>query len=294
MDFFTQLSHAPLLFIGTVIVVGLCVGSFLNVVIFRFPKMLEREWKTQCQEYLGDTAPGNAQTSEKQPTYNLVVPRSACPSCGHKITALENIPLLSYAFLKGRCAACKAPISMRYPLIEAICAVLSGYIAWRFGFTLATAFALLFCWALIALTFIDADTQLLPDDITFPLLWIGLLANLGGTFVDLRSAVIGAVLGYLVLWMVYWSFKILTSKEGMGYGDFKLLSALGAWLGWQMLPLIVLVSAAVGAIVGIVGIIVAGREKGARIPFGPYLAVAGLVALLWGRSINEWYLGFPK
>lgn len=295
MDIFLQIGSSPPLFTAAAVLFGLAVGSFLNVVIHRLPKMLDREWKAQCLEYLGSAAPQAPQPTESvPPAYNLVVPRSGCPSCGHSITMLENIPVLSYLFLKGRCSACGTRISARYPIVEALTGVVSGYIAWRYGFTLAAVFALVFCWALIALTFIDADTQLLPDDITLPLLWIGLIANLGGAFTDLNSAVLGALLGYLVLWAVYWCFKILTGKEGMGYGDFKLLAALGAWLGWQMLPLIILLSAAVGAVVGIVGILVAGREKGARIPYGPYLAAAGLIALLWGRNLNEWYLGFSR
>ena len=295
MDIFLQIGNSPPLFIGAAVLFGFAVGSFLNVVIHRLPKMLDREWKAQCLEYLGSAAPQAPQPAESaQPVYNLVVPRSGCPSCGHSITVLENIPIFSYLFLKGRCSACGTRIGIRYPIVEALTGLLSGYIAWRFGFTLAVVFALALCWALIALTFIDADTQLLPDDITLPLLWIGLIANLGGTFTDLNSAILGAVLGYLVLWAVYWCFKILTGKEGMGYGDFKLLAALGAWLGWQMLPLIILLSAAVGAVVGIFGILIAGREKGARIPYGPYLAAAGFIALLWGRNLNEWYLGFPR
>lgn len=295
MDIFLQIGNSPPLFIGAAVLFGLAIGSFLNVVIHRLPKMLDREWKVQCLEYLGSAAPQAPQRSESaQPAYNLVVPRSGCPSCGHRITVLENIPIFSYLFLKGRCSACGTRISVRYPIVEALTGALSGYIAWRFGSTLAVVFALVLCWALIVLTFIDADTQLLPDDITLPLLWIGLIANLGGTFTDLNSAILGAVLGYLVLWAVYWAFKFFTGKEGMGYGDFKLLAALGAWLGWQMLPLIILLSAAVGAVVGIVGILIAGREKGARIPYGPYLAAAGFIALLWGRNLNEWYLGFPR
>ena len=295
MDIFLQIGNSPPLFTGAAVLFGLAVGSFLNVVIHRLPKMLDREWKAQCLEYLGSAAPQAPQPGvPAQPVYNLVVPRSGCPSCGHSITVLENIPIFSYLFLKGRCSACGTRISVRYPIVEALTGVLSGYIAWRFGFTLAVVFALVLCWALIALTFIDADTQLLPDDITLPLLWIGLIANLEGTFTDLKSAILGAVLGYLVLWAVYWCFKIFTGKEGMGYGDFKLLAALGAWLGWQMLPLIILLSAAVGAVVGIVGILIAGREKGARIPYGPYLAAAGFIALLCGSNLNEWYLGFPR
>ena len=300
MEFIAALQKSPPLFAMAAILFGLLVGSFLNVVIHRLPKMLERDWKAQCLDYLGD--PGRpdakakpdsigAEPSAAPARYNLVVPRSACPACGHRISALENVPVVSWILLRGKCSACGTRISARYPIVELLTGLLSGYIAWRFGATLAAGFALVFCWALIALTFIDADTQLLPDDITLPLLWLGLLANIMGIFTDLPSAVIGAVAGYLSLWLVYWGFKLLTHKEGMGYGDFKLLAALGAWMGWQMLPLIILLSALVGAVVGIVGIIVAGREKGARIPFGPYLAAAGFIALLWGHAINTWYLG---
>ncbi len=302
MDIFLAFEHSPIFFAASVLLLGLCVGSFLNVVIHRLPKMLDREWKSQCLEYLGqqngeaDSGSGGHQPGKTpEGRYNLVVPRSACPSCGHKITALENIPLLSYMVLRGRCSACRAKITIRYPIVESLTGAVSAFVAWHFGFSLATALALVFCWALIALTFIDADTQLLPDDITLPLLWLGLLVNVGGMFTDLRSAVLGVVVGYLVLWLVYWGFRLLTGKEGMGYGDFKLLAALGAWLGWQMMPLVVLVSAAVGAVVGLVGILAAGQGKGARIPFGPYLAAAGFIGLIWGHGIVEWYLGsFPR
>lgn len=292
MDFFPLLAHSPPLLAGAAILFGLCIGSFLNVVIYRLPKMLEREWRSQCEDFLGGATTGHPDTNATRlPKYNLLVPRSACPACGHKITALENVPLASYLVLKGRCSSCKAKIGIRYPLVELLAGLLSGYVAWRFGASQAALSALLFCWALIALTFIDADTQLLPDTITLPLLWFGLMVNTGNTFTDLGSAVWGAVLGYLVLWLVYWLFRIVTGKEGLGYGDFKLLAALGAWMGWQMLPLIILLSATVGAVIGLAGIMIAGREKGARIPFGPYLAAAGFAALLWGKSLNEWYLG---
>jgi len=280
----------PSAFVLMALVLGLCVGSFLNVVIHRLPKMLNAEWRAQCLEFLEQQEEPKAPA----PRYNLVVPRSTCPACGHKITALENIPVVSWLVLKAKCSACGVRISARYPIIELFTGLLSAYIAWHFGGSLLTLWALVFAWVLIALTFIDADTQLLPDDLTLPLLWLGLLVNVAGTFTTLQAAVIGAVLGYLSLWCVYWAFKLATGKEGMGYGDFKLLAALGAWLGWQLLPLIILISAAVGAVVGLVGIVVAGRDKGARIPFGPYLAAAGLIAILWGRQLNDWYLGrFP-
>jgi leader peptidase (prepilin peptidase)/N-methyltransferase len=269
------------------VIVGLLVGSFLNVVIHRLPKMMERLWREQCAE-LG-TSPVTVLGSEPS-TYNLVVPRSTCPACGAAITALQNIPIVSYLWLRGRCAHCRTPISARYPIVEGITALLSGYLAWRFGPTAAALAAILFAWALLALTGIDLDTQLLPDSVTLPLLWLGLLVNIGGIFTDLRSAVIGAVAGYLVLWSVYWLFKLVTKKEGMGYGDFKLLAAIGAWLGWQMLPLVILLSALVGAVVGISLIVFARHGRSVPIPFGPYLAGAGLIALIWGHQITETYL----
>jgi leader peptidase (prepilin peptidase) / N-methyltransferase len=279
-------------YLGTLLVLGMLVGSFLNVVIHRLPKMMEADWKQQCTEYLHpEEAEKAAIASEAkpQPKYNLVVPRSACPSCGHKITALENIPVFSYVVLGGKCSACKTKISPRYPIIEALTGFLTVFLAWKFGVSVAAACAIGFTWALIALTFIDADTTLLPDDITLPLLWAGLIINVFGVYTTLPSAVFGAVAGYLALWSVYWLFKIFTGKEGMGYGDFKLLAAIGAWLGWQMLGQVILLSAAVGAVVGIIGIVLYGREKGAKIPFGPYLAAAGFIALVWGGQINQWY-----
>jgi len=263
---------------------GLCVGSFLNVVIYRLPRMMEREWQAQCAELRGE------QLASVE-TFNLAKPRSRCPACGHQIKALENIPILSYLVLRGRCSACKVGISPRYPLIEALTGLLSVFTIWHFGPTLAGGAALLMVWSLIALTFIDFDTQLLPDSITLPLLWLGLLFNLIGGFASLQSAVVGAMAGYLSLWSVYWLFKLATGKEGMGYGDFKLLAALGAWLGWQLLPAIILLSAVVGAVVGIVLIVLAKHGRNVPIPFGPYLAGAGLIALYLGKEINQSYLG---
>ncbi len=281
-------------YLSSVAVLGLVVGSFLNVVIHRLPKMMEIDWKQQCLEYLH---PEQAEKEAAKPRqrYNLVVPRSACPSCGHKITALENIPIASYLVLGGKCRACRAPIGIRYPIVEALTGALTLVVAWKFGVTLQAAFAIVFVWALIALTFIDADTTLLPDDITLPLMWLGLIVNAFGLFVPLTSALFGAVVGYLSLWAVYWLFKLATGKEGMGFGDFKLLAALGAWLGWEMLGQVILLSAAVGAVVGLIGIALKGRERGAKIPFGPYLAAAGFIALMWGAEINRWYwaLGRP-
>jgi leader peptidase (prepilin peptidase)/N-methyltransferase len=286
MDLIDALRANPWFFVSTLGVLGLLVGSFLNVVIHRLPKMMEADWKQQCIEYLH---PDQVETQTPPAKYNLVSPRSACPSCGHQITALENIPVLSYAALGGKCSACKAPIGKRYPAVEALTGILTALLAWKFGFGAQAFAAVVLVWALIALTFIDADTTLLPDDITLPLLWLGLIVNVSGTFTTLPSAVFGAVGGYLALWSVYWLFKLTTGKEGMGYGDFKLLGAIGAWLGWQMLGQVILLSAAVGAVVGIIGILIYGREKGAKIPFGPYLAAAGLIALVWGAEINRWY-----
>ena len=290
MDLFDVFRALPGFYVGTALVFGLLVGSFLNVVIHRLPKMMEADWRQQCIEFLQpDTAENDA--AKPKPKYSLVAPRSACPACGHRIAALENIPLISYAFLGGKCAACSAPISIRYPVVEAFTGVLTAFVAWHFGVTWVALFAVFFAWALVALAFIDADTTLLPDDITLPMLWLGLLVNLAGLFTPISSAVIGAVAGYLVLWLVFWAFKLITGKEGMGYGDFKLLAAIGAWLGWQMLPQVILLSAVVGTVVGIAGIILKGREKGAKLPFGPYLAAAGLISLIWGTQLNAWYLG---
>lgn len=274
----------PTALVVLAILVGLMVGSFLNVVIHRLPKMMERGWLTECAELRGETPP----LFEK---LTLATPRSRCPHCGHRITAIENIPVLSYIFLWGRCRGCQARISPRYPLVEALSGLLSGYAVWRFGPSWAGIGALFFIWCMIALTFIDFDTQLLPDGITLPLLWAGLLLNLGGTFTDLRSAVIGTAAGYLSLWAVYWSFKLASGKEGMGYGDFKLLAAIGAWLGWQMLPLTILASSVVGAAVGIALIAFARHGRNIPIPFGPYLAAAAIIALFWGKPLTQQYLG---
>ena len=273
--------------------VGLVVGSFLNVVVHRLPKMLERDWDGQAADVLEHKGlPDVAKKlrgSDAQ-RYNLITPASTCPHCGHNIRAYENIPIFSYVFLRGRCSSCKSAITIRYPIVEAISGILAGYIGWRFGLTWAMAGALIFAWALIALTAIDIDTQLLPDDITLPLLWVGLLVNLNNGFTPLSSAVIGAVAGYLSLWAVYWLFKLTTGKEGMGYGDFKLLGAIGAWLGWKMLPVVILLSSLVGAGVGIALIVFTRHGRNTPIPFGPYLAAAGLIALFWGDAINRTYL----
>lgn len=283
MSFMELLQTVSLAFIGFCTVLGLMVGSFLNVVIHRLPRMLELGWQQQCAELRGEE---HAVTT----TYNLIVPRSSCPKCNHAISSWENIPIISYLILRGKCRGCNTAISPRYPVIEAVSGILCGFAAWHFGFGLATAGAMLFIWALLALTVIDFDTQLLPDNITMPLLWTGLLFNLSGTFTDLTSAVLGAVFGYLALWSVYWLFKLLTGKEGMGYGDFKLLAALGAWLGWQMLPLMIILSSLVGAVVGLTLIVFARHGRNVPIPFGPYLSGGGLIALFWGQTLTHGYL----
>jgi len=279
-----MLLSEPALFSGLVFLFSLLVGSFLNVVIHRLPRMMETEWHAQCAELRGEAA------AVSRP-YNLAVPRSACPHCGHQITALENIPLLSWLWLRGRCSSCAAPISARYPLVELLTALLSAAAAWKWGVSVQTGGALLLIWILVALTFIDFDTTLLPDSLTQPLLWLGLLFNLSGTFTHVSDAVIGAMAGYLVLWSVYWLFKLATGKEGMGYGDFKLLAALGAWLGWQMLPVTLLLSSVVGAAIGIAMIVLVKHDRRVPIPFGPYLAGGGLVALFFGADLTQAYLG---
>ncbi len=283
MNLLDLLESSPPLFIGFCAVLGLLVGSFLNVVIHRLPKMMELSWRQQCAEL-------NNEESAHVQTYNLTTPRSACPHCGHAISAWENIPVISYLLLRGKCKACHAAISPRYPIIETSCGLLSGFAAFHFGFGLAAVGALLLIWALISLTAIDFDTQLLPDDITLPLLWIGLILNLNGTYTSLTSAVLGALFGYLSLWSVYWLFKLVTGKEGMGYGDFKLLAALGAWLGWQLLPLIIILSSLVGAVVGLTLIVAVKHGRNIPIPFGPYLAGGGLIALFWGEPLYQNYL----
>jgi len=264
---------------------GLLIGSFLNVVIHRIPKMMQRESDNYVANELGKELPHTDR-------YNLMVPRSCCPHCGHQITAMENIPVVSWLALGGKCRKCKAPISPRYPVVELITGLLSAFLVWTFGSGVAGLGTLLFVYLLIAMTWIDYDTKLLPDDLTLPLLWAGLLININGTFVPLQDAVIGAAAGYLVLWSVYWLFKLVTGKEGMGYGDFKLLAALGAWMGWTMLPTIILLSSVVGAVVGISLIVFAKRGRDNPIPFGPYLAAAGLIALVWGPQLAAGFQGF--
>lgn len=284
-ELFSILNNEPSLLFGSVFVLGLLIGSFLNVVVFRLPKMLEQDWKQQCQILLEQTP----QTTPEILT--LSKPASTCPHCGHKIRPWENIPVISYLFLRGKCSSCSAKISVRYPLVELATALLSVAVAWKFGASYAGFACLVFTWVLISLTLIDADTTLLPDNLTLPLMWLGLIANYFGLLTSLESALWGAIWGYMSLWSVYQLFKLLTGKEGMGFGDFKLLAALGAWLGWEMLPMIILLSSAVGAIIGISMTLFRGRDKNVPMPFGPYLAIAGWLALIWGTQITQAWLG---
>lgn len=276
-------SHV-LAFVLCALLIGLLVGSFLNVVIYRLPKMMQRDWREQAREIL--ELPAEPQTA----TFNLVLPNSSCPHCAHEIKPWENIPVISYLLLRGKCSSCKAPISLRYPLVELTCGLLSAYIAWHFGFTWQAGAMLLLTWGLLAMSLIDADHQLLPDSLVLPLLWLGLIANSFGLFTSLEDALWGAIAGYLSLWSVYWLFKLVTGKEGMGYGDFKLLAMLGAWGGWQVLPLTILLSSLVGAVLGLIMLRLRNAETSTPIPFGPYLAIAGWIALLWGEQITASYL----
>jgi len=288
MTLLTLLQAYPIATVVIVVVLGLLVGSFLNVVIYRLPVMMEREWKSECKLILDPNSSGN----EPAEAFNLAYPNSHCPNCDSPIKAWQNIPVISYLLLKGQCANCKMSISVRYPIIEAVTGLMSAVIAWQLGASLEMLAALFFTWSLITLTMIDADHKLLPDQITLPLLWAGLLLNSFAVFVPLYDAVWGAIGGYLSLWSVYWLFKIITGKEGMGYGDFKLLAALGAWMGWQSLLVIILLSSLVGAIVGSIILIANKQGRNTAIPFGPYLAAAGWIAFLWGDLIIDAYLRF--
>ena len=285
MTIFELLYTSQPLFISTVAVLGLLIGSFLNVVIYRLPIMMEREWQSQCNELSG-------KPSQQNDIFTLSKPRSRCPNCNHAISMFENIPVISYLVLAGKCKECKTSIPKRYPIIEMLTGILSGVIAYYFGFEWTCLGALLLTWSLIALTFIDVDHQLLPDSITLPLLWLGIFFNLFNHFTTLQSSVVGAIAGYLSLWLVFQTFKLVTGKEGMGYGDFKLLAALGAWLGWAFLPSIILLSSLVGAVVGLTLLALRQHQRDIPIPFGPYLAAAGWIALVWGDTINSTYLRF--
>ncbi|EAS47288.1 type 4 prepilin-like proteins leader peptide processing enzyme [marine gamma proteobacterium HTCC2207] len=269
---------------------GLIIGSFLNVVILRFPEQLKNSWRRESEDFLGLTNALAEESAEPEEVLSLSAPASRCPSCGVPIKPWHNIPLVSYVLLRGKCKACSTPISIQYPLVELVSALATAFIVFQFGQSLMAAYCLMFTWVLIALTGIDFREQLLPDQITLPLLWLGLFANLNGTFVPLNEAVVGALAGYLSLWSVFWLFKLITGKEGMGYGDFKLLAALGAWMGWQMLPLIIILSTFVGALVGVAGLLMNTRERQVPMAFGPFLAMAGWIALIWGDKILGSYL----
>jgi len=284
---FQLLASDTLAFVLCALILGLLVGSFLNVVIHRLPIMMQRDWRAQAREFLELPA-------EPVSTFNLVLPHSHCPHCDHQIRAWENIPLVSWLALRGKCSSCRAPISARYPLVELLCGLLSAYVAWHFGFSWQAGAMLLLTWGLLAMSMIDVDHQLLPDSIVLPLLWLGLIVNSFGLFASLPDALWGAVAGYLSLWSVYWMFKLVTGKEGMGYGDFKLLAMLGAWGGWQVLPLTILLSSVVGAVLGTIMLRLQKAESGTAIPFGPYLAIAGWIALLWGDRITATYLQFAR
>jgi len=289
------ISANPVMLVAVGVLLGLLVGSFLNVVVYRIPVMMQRDWKAQCYEYLEIDNPesDSSDSSAQYKTFNLLKPDSHCPNCDHKITALENVPVISYLFLQGKCSECETSISIRYPLVELVTGVFSGLVVLSFGVTWLTLALLVFTWSLIVLALIDFDHQLLPDSITLPLLWLGLLVNsIGlGFGVSLQDAVIGAIAGYLVLWCFYWAFKLLTGKEGMGYGDFKLLSTLGAWMGWQNILPIIILSSLVGAVIGIITISIFKRDKSAPMPFGPFLAGAGFIMLIWGPQLISFYQG---
>ncbi|MEA9976075.1 MULTISPECIES: A24 family peptidase [unclassified Pseudomonas] len=286
MPLINLLASSALAFVICALVLGLLVGSFLNVVIYRLPIMLDRDWKSQAREML-------ALPAEPEPdTFNLMLPHSRCPHCAHKIRAWENLPVISYLFLGGKCSGCKAPISKRYPIVELACGLLSAFIAWHFGFGWQAIAMLVLAWGLLAMSLIDADHQLLPDALVLPLLWLGLIVNTFGLFTNLHDALWGAVAGYMSLWLVFWIFKLVTGKEGMGYGDFKLLAMLGAWGGWQILPLTILLASLVGAVLGLIMLRLRNASTSTPIPFGPYLAIAGWIALLWGGQITASYMQF--
>ncbi|MCW5589699.1 MAG: prepilin peptidase [Legionellales bacterium] len=292
LEFIEILQSHPFIFLLTVGIFSLLVGSFLNVVIHRLPLMLKRDWLKQCEEFLDELnqQPRTEPLNDTLQPYNLIVPASHCPHCHKAIRLIDNIPIVSFLFLRGKSACCKQPIALRYPLVELLTVIISLIVAWQFGATLACIFAIFFTWTLICLVFIDAEHQLLPDNITLVMLWLGLLLNIYGIFTDITSAVLGAILGYVSLWLVTWLFKLITGKIGMGHGDFKLLAMLGAWLGWQLLPFIILCSAFLGAVIGLSLIALRINKAHQPIPFGPYLALAGWVALLWGPAITQFYL----
>lgn len=285
-EFHYILQSSPLLLSALVLIISLLVGSFLNVVIYRLPVMMKRGWKKECVEYLEL----DEEVDSDKELFNLAIPHSRCPRCNVLIQPYQNIPVISYCFLKGKCANCKTHISLRYPLIEAFTGIVSTSVAWHFGYSVEMLFAVLLTWVLITISFIDIDEQLLPDSIVLPTLWLGLFLSLFSIYTDTYSSIIGAIAGYLSLWTVFHVFKLVTGKEGMGYGDFKLLALLGAWLGWQYLPIIILLSSLVGAVIGVTMIVLVNKDRNIPIPFGPYLSIAGWIALMWGEQINHFYL----
>ena len=303
MTLFSLLQSSPALLLSVCFVLGLFVGSFLNVVVYRLPLMMQTTWRRECKEFLQqdsqettqetatESAGENSGTDQTPQPFNLMVPRSACPSCNSMITAWQNIPVISWLILRGKCGNCKHPISIEYPLVEFLTAILSLAVAYKFGASIQLIFALLFTWSLVSLALIDFHTTLLPDSITLPLLWLGLLISLVPVFVSAPDAIVGAAAGYMILWIVFQTFKLITGKEGMGFGDFKLLAALGAWLGWAKLPLIILLSSLTGAIIGIMMMVLFKHQRSQAIPFGPYLAIAGWIALMWGEQIVAMYTG---
>lgn len=290
-DFISLMNSNQTFFFGVTFIFSLMIGSFLNVVIFRLPKMLEQGWKKECREFLADELAKPKSQSEEE-FITLSTPSSSCPSCQHKIRFYENLPVISWLVLRGKCSQCRSKISLRYPLVELTTAILSVVIAAHFGVTLTTLFLLILTWGLVCLTLIDFDHMLLPDQITLPLLWLGLLVNLNGAIVPLSDSVIGAVAGYMSLFSIFWLFKLITGKEGMGHGDFKLVAVFGAWIGWQLLPLLILMASAVGAVIGISMMMFKNHQREQAIPFGPYLAIAGWITLLWGNDIWAWYLSY--
>jgi len=288
-DVFALLQHSPVIFYTSITILGLVIGSFLNVVIYRLPKMLDNGWFCECRELLVDELKP-VEEKKIEPTLTLSKPASTCPKCGHKIKVWENIPVISWLVLKGKCSACANPISVRYPIIESLTGIASLIIAMHFGVSWQTLFMLVLTWSLITLTMIDADKMILPDQITLPLVWLGLILGLNGVFISIEQAVIGAIVGYMSLWSIFWLFKLITGKDGMGYGDFKLFAVFGAWFGWELLPLLILMASLVGAIVGISLMMFKNHQGSKPIPFGPYLAVAGWITALWGEGIWQWYL----
>lgn len=287
MDTFANID--PMLFTIAAVIFGMVFGSFINVVIYRLPIMLEQQWRSQCRELLDEDSASSTEAGEEPVSFNLMSPPSSCTSCETPIKPWHNIPVIGWLMLRGRCAACGAPISMQYPLVEAIGGIMAGIVAYILGPGVEAIAAMAFSWALLTLSVIDLREQLLPDLITIPLMWVGLLLSLFGVFVEVHSALIGAISGYMSLWLIYWIFRLATGKEGLGYGDFKIFAALGAWMGWQALPVIIVMSSVVGAVLGLTLLSTGLQKRGQRMPFGPFLATAGWITLLWSDQIIHYY-----